>query len=102
MRGNTAADRFTVVVLPFSNDPTNAVQSSIAEALASDYEVNVVSSCRKIEIPTAGNHDRNVEAARKRADSLLDKYQADMLIFGTLRRAESGHATDESAICSAF
>jgi hypothetical protein len=97
-RSNTTEDRFTVVVLPFSNDPKNTAQSSIGEALANEYGLNVISSCSSIQISTSGNREENLENARKRATSLLDKYDADMLIFGALKLDKSGAATDQSQI----
>jgi hypothetical protein len=97
-RSNAAKNRFTVVVLPFANDPKNTAQSSISEALANKYGFNVISSCSTIEIPTSGNREDNLDQARKRASSLIDKYDADMLLFGALDLDKSGNATNNSRI----
>jgi hypothetical protein len=97
-RHNTAPNRFTVVVLPFSNDPTNRTQEEISAALAKIYGINVISSCKRVDVPTSGDRDRNIKNARKWIAKILDKYKADLIVFGTINRDKEGHPTQDSEI----
>ena len=95
---NRAPHRYTVVVLPFANDGENKAQQTVGKALAEAYGLNVITSCSTIEVSVSGDRKKNIEMARDKAKALLERFDANTLVFGTIAGDGAGAPTKESRI----
>ena len=81
---NATPFRFTVLVLPFDNDPGGTHATALAQAISARYGFNVIASCKQIRVPAQGDRHAMVQQARARYAALARKYDADIIITGAI------------------
>ena len=96
--GNSAPNRFTVVLLPFENDPGDAIRTAMRDDLARQLGLNVITSCTPVKVAAEGDYPQNLERAKHKLRGVFKKFNANMVLMGTIKRDASGHPTDRSTI----
>ena len=83
---NSAPSSFTVVILPFQNDdPEDATRLALSRALLTGFAANVIQPCTKLQFPSSGDPDATRQGFRVALKRRLEKYDADLILFGSVR-----------------
>jgi hypothetical protein len=89
LSSNKAPDRLTAVVLSFSDGTNSKLQHKISSALASEYDLNVIESCVRPSLSLSGDKTKNVSEFTHQLGQVIDKYGADVVLFGNEDGAHS-------------
>jgi hypothetical protein len=82
---NESPNNFTIVILPLQNDEAaEAKRREISAALLTNYGANVVLPCTEVKLRNSGDAELAKQDLRRALKDQLKKYDADLVIFGSV------------------
>jgi hypothetical protein len=82
---NPNATKFTMLVARFQNDPEDKIRKKVGASLRRQHPVNVLETCRSVDIDSEGDPVANANRVRATLKALLETKQADIVVYGLVR-----------------